>query len=360
MLARLIAGWKLLAALSPPLLRAELKNAAIAIHVVAAIAFGPIGLIASLIAHALLLSWKLGGTVVPRADEGRHASPFRFTEPPHTAAAVFAGGFAMPRPIKIVFSLLGLAMLLWLLSPFAIVPAGHRGVVTTFGKVSPDVLGEGLHLIIPIAQEVHLIDVRIQKGDGSGDAASRDLQSVQTSVALNYHIDPKEAANVFRDIGQSVGERIIVPAVQEAVKAITAQYTAEELISKRPEVRDHIKGLLTERLSRHGVVVDEFSIVNFAFSQSFNEAIEAKTTAEQLKLKAERDLQRIRIEAEQKVTQAKAEADALAVQKQQVTPELIRLREIENQRMAIEKWDGRMPQVAGGALPFINVQPAAR
>lgn len=262
--------------------------------------------------------------------------------------------------IKWAIILIVLLVLLPIASPFAIVPAGNRGVITTFGKVSMEVLDEGIHFRIPVAQTVHLVDVRIQKGEGQGDAASKDLQQVHTTVALNYHIDPKEAANVFRDIGTSVGERIIVPAVQEAVKAATAQYTAEELVSKRPEVRDRIKGLLNERLAKHGVITDEFSIVNFQFSKSFTEAIEAKTTAEQLKLKAERDLARIRVEAEQKIAQAKAEAEALALQKAQVTPELIRLREIENQRKAIEKWDGKMPTVAGGALPFIDVQKLPR
>ena len=248
-----------------------------------------------------------------------------------------------------------LLLVLYWLAPFAIVGPGTRGVLTTFGKVSDEVYGEGLHFVIPAVQHMHMIDVRIQKGEGEGDAASKDMQSVNTRVALNYHIQPEQAAVVFRELGQSVGERIIVPAVQEAVKAATAQYTAEELISKRPEVRERIKSLLVERLGKHGVAVDEFSIVNFAFSKSFNEAIEAKTTAEQLKLKAERDLARIRVEAEQKVASAKAEAESLALQKQQVTAELIRLREIENQRKAIEKWNGVLPNVTGGVVPFINV-----
>lgn len=362
MFARLIAGFRLLGSLNRQALARHLPGGEIVVHLIVLFAFGPLGLLLSLGLHALWLAWQLGGDVLP-ADREPAARPFRNPFTPHPAdrnTRPIIGVFTMPRPVKVLLSLIGFGLLLWLFSPFAIVPAGSRGVVTTFGKVSPDVLGEGLHLIIPLAQTVHLVDVRIQKGEGMGDAASRDMQSVNTSVALNYHIDPKEAANVFRDIGLAVGERIIVPAVQEAVKAATAQYTAEELISKRPEVRDRIKGILVERLSRHGVVVDEFSIVNFSFSPSFNEAIEAKTTAEQLKLKAERDLERIRVEAEQKIAQAKAEAEALALQKQQVTPELIRLREIENQRKAIEKWDGKMPQVAGGALPFINVSPTGR
>ncbi len=246
------------------------------------------------------------------------------------------------------------------LAPFTVIPAGHRGVITTFGKVHEDVLGEGLHFRIPIVNTVNKIDVRVQKGEGEGEAASKDLQTIHTKVALNYHLKPERVAITFRDIGspQEVGERIIVPAVQEAVKAATAQYTAEELISKRSEVRDRIRAYLIDRLGKHGILVDEFSIVNFDFSKSFNDAIEAKTTAEQLKLKAERDLQRIRVEAEQKVAQAQAEAQALKLQKQEITPELIKLREIEAQRMAIDKWNGVLPSVTGGAVPFIQlVQP---
>ena len=264
--------------------------------------------------------------------------------------AATSGGFGRKTFLAIAF----LIFLYWL-APFAIVEPGTRGVLTTFGKISDEVYGEGIHFVLPAIQTMHLMDVRIQKGEGNGDAASKDMQSVHTTVALNYHIQPDQVVTVFRELGQSVGDRIILPAVQEAVKAATAQYTAEELISKRPEVRDRIKTLLSERLMKHGVTVDEFSIINFAFSKSFNEAIEAKTTAEQLKLKAERDLARIKVEAEQKVASAKAEAESLALQKQQVTAELIRLREIENQRKAIEKWNGVLPNVTGGTIPFINV-----
>jgi regulator of protease activity HflC (stomatin/prohibitin superfamily) len=264
---------------------------------------------------------------------------------------------AMPNAfIKNIILFIGLLILLFLLAPFSIVPAGHRGVMTTFGSPSSEVFGEGIHFRIPLAQTLNLVNVAIQKTESDGDAASRDLQTVHTRVALNYHIKPEAAVSIYRDLGNDPGERIIIPSVQESVKAVTARFTAEELIAKRTDVRDQIVALLRERLGRHGIVVDEFSIVNFNFSKSFNDAIEAKTTAEQLKLKAERDLQRIEVEAKQKVTQAKAEAEALAAQRQQVTPELIHLREMENQRLAIEKWDGHLPNVSGGAVPFINVK----
>lgn len=246
------------------------------------------------------------------------------------------------------------------LLPFGIVPTGNRGVVTTFGRVDPIVRTEGLQFIVPIAQQLHLVNVQIQKGEGQGDAASKDLQSVNTRVAINYHIDPLQAANVFQQIGipEAVSERIIIPATHEAVKAATAQYTAEELITKRAAVRNRIRELLHDRLRHHGVVIDEFSIISFLFSRGFTDAIEAKTTAEQLKLKAERDLDRIRVEAEQKIAQAKAEAESLRLQKQEVTPQLIRLREIENQRRAIEKWNGILPQVTGqSGIPLIDMRP---
>lgn len=248
--------------------------------------------------------------------------------------------------------------LLWVAGPFAVVPVGNRGVLTTFGKVDLTVYAEGIHWRWPIAQKMNLVDVRIQKGEGEGEAASKDLQEVHTKVAVNFHLKAERVADIFRNVGNldAVESRLILPAVQEAVKASTARYTAEELITKRPDVRDAIRGALIERLAKHDVVIDEFSIVNFQFSKSFNEAIEAKTTAEQLKLKAERDLQRIRVEAEQKIASAEAEAKSLAMQKQQVTTELLRLRETENQRRAIEKWDGRLPTyMAGGAIPFIQV-----
>jgi len=261
------------------------------------------------------------------------------------------------RSLKYIAILIGLLILLSWLNPFVIINAGHRGVITTFGKVNQTVLEEGLHFRIPVMQKATEINVQIQKAEGDGDAASRDLQQVHAKIALNYHLIPGRVAETFQLIGDLdlVGDRIILPAVQEAVKATTAKYTAEELISKRPEVRDQISQFMKDRLLRHGIAIDEFSIVNFRFSESFNQAIEAKTTAEQLKLKAERDLERIRVEAEQKIASAKAEAEALRLQKQEITPDLLKLREVENQRVALDKWDGHLPQVTGGSIPLVNL-----
>ena len=274
-----------------------------------------------------------------------------------TGERVIAAQTGAAKVVKYIAIFIAALILLSWLNPFVVINAGHRGVITTFGKVNQIVLEEGLHFRIPVMQQVKEINVQIQKGEGDGDAASRDLQQVHAKIALNFHLIPSRVAETYQLIGDlnSVGDRIIIPAVQEATKATTAKYTAEELISKRPEVRDQISQFMRDRLLRHGIQIDEFSIVNFRFSESFNQAIEAKTTAEQLKLKAEKDLERIRVEAEQKIASAKAEAESLRLQKQEITPDLLKLREIENQRVALEKWDGHLPQVTGGSIPLVNL-----
>jgi regulator of protease activity HflC (stomatin/prohibitin superfamily) len=243
------------------------------------------------------------------------------------------------------------------LSPFASVPAGHKGVVTTFGKVSPDALDAGLHLINPLARVTNLT-TRIQKVDSQGDAASRDLQQVTTHIALQFHINPHDVPTFYQHVGLAYEDTVIAPQIQETFKAVTARYTAEELITKREEVRHAIREVIDKKLSElsaGGLIVDDFSITNFAFSHSFNAAIEAKQEAEQLALKAKRDLERIEVEAQQKIAMANAEAASLKAQKQEITPDLIKLREIEVQRMAIDKWDGHLPNVNGGAMPFLNI-----
>ena len=262
---------------------------------------------------------------------------------------------------KCALSAGAVALVCWFASlALAIVPAGFRGVMTTMGKPSEEVFGEGVHLITPFVQQLHPIDVRVARNEGQGEAASKDLQAVQVKVILNYHIDPAAVPRVFREIApttEEVAARIIDPARPEAVKAVTARFTAEELVTRRTEVRDQIAVLLREKMARHGLVLDEFAIVNFAFSASFVNAIEAKVAAEQQKLKADRDLQRIQVEAEQRIASARAEAEGLRLQRQEVTPLLLDLRRVENDRLAIAKWNGQLPTTAvgAGAQPFITL-----
>jgi regulator of protease activity HflC (stomatin/prohibitin superfamily) len=258
------------------------------------------------------------------------------------------------------FIAVGIALLFFLLilNPFVKIDAGERGVLLNFGAVAPDVLDEGLHLRIPIMQRVVNMDVKIQKSETRSEAASKDLQDITSVIALNYHVIPDKANWVYQNIGTAFKERIIDPNVQEAVKAVTAKYTAVQLIGEREKVSAAIRDTLKEKLADYNLFVDGFSVIDFSFSKKFTNAIEAKQEAEQFALKAQRDLERIKIEAEQKVTAAKAEAESLRLQKQQITTELIELRKVEAFREAIAKWNGTVPNVllsGGGATPLLSL-----
>jgi len=263
----------------------------------------------------------------------------------------FLKGF---KGVKILGLILAVLIIVLTMNPFVIIGAGERGVILNFGAVQPSVYGEGLHLRVPIMQKIIKVDVKVHKSQTDAESVSKDLQDTRSTIAVNYHILPEKANWLYQNIGTEYKERIIDPAVQEVVKAITAKFTAVELITQREKVRSEIKDLLKQRLVTYNIVVDDFSIVNFAFSQQFTQAIESKQTAEQLALKAQRDLERIKIEAEQKVASARAEAESLRLQKENVTPQLIKLRQIEASLKAIEKWDGHMPKVTSGAVPFID------
>jgi regulator of protease activity HflC (stomatin/prohibitin superfamily) len=260
------------------------------------------------------------------------------------------------KPLKYIFGAVAALILILFLNPFVTVGAGERGVVLNFGAVQPVVLGEGIHFRVPIMQQVIKMDVTIHKSQTDAESVSKDLQDTKSVIAVNYHILPEKANWIYQNIRQEYKERIIDPAVQEVVKAVTARYTAVDLITQREKVRSEIKDMLRSRLSSYNIAVDDFSIVNFKFSQQFEQAIEAKQTAEQLALKAQRDLERIKIEAEQKVASARAEAEALRLQKENVTPQLIKLRQIEASMKAIDKWDGRLPKINSGAVPFVDAR----
>lgn len=251
---------------------------------------------------------------------------------------------------KLIIGLIALVFVAAMVnSAFTTVGAGERGVVfSKFGGVQDKILNEGLQFKIPFVEDIILVDVKVQKVQTDAVAASKDLQTVASTIALNYHIDPNEVNTVYQKIGLFFKDRVIDPAVQESVKAVSAEFTAEELITRRAEVSDRIRADLSERLLEYNIITDGFNIIEFSFSREFNSAIEAKQTAEQNALKAKRDLDRILIEAEQKVASAKAEAESQSIQSQTITPEILQLR-------AIEKWNGVFPQVIGGAMPFIDV-----
>ncbi len=259
-------------------------------------------------------------------------------------------------PLRLVLIIVAILAVFLFFRPWVQIGAGERGVVLNFGAVQDTVLNEGLYFRMPIKQKVAIMDVKVQKAVTDATSASADLQDVTSSVALNYHVVPDKANVVYQTLGVEFKERIIDPAIQEVMKAVSARYSAEELITKRAAVSEAMRANLAERLLAYNIAVDTFSIVSFSFSKVFTEAIEAKQTAEQLALKSKRDLERIKIEAEQKITAAKAEAESLRLQRANISQDLIELRKVEANLKAIEKWNGILPQVTGGgAVPFIGV-----
>lgn len=236
------------------------------------------------------------------------------------------------------------------------VSAGHRGITLRNGAVVGEVKPEGLYFKTPWIESVIEMDVRIKKNEEPTEAASKDLQIVTATIALNYHIQPEMCAKIYQSYGTTIEATLIDPALKESTKSVIAQYTAEELISKREAVRSAIRELLATKLSPTGIAVDATNIVNFSFSRTFDAAIEAKVTAEQNALAAKNKLEQIKFEADQKVAEARGKAEAITIESNalQSNPQILQLR-------ALEKWDGHMPQVMGaGALPFINVGSLAK
>ena len=258
-----------------------------------------------------------------------------------------------PKIGKIILHVLLVILILPIIfGSFGTVSAGERGVRTRFSAVV-GIVDEGLYTKIPYIEAVKVMDTKVQKDEVESGAASKDLQTVNSKLAINYNLSPDYVANIYKTVGKDYKTRLVDPAVQESVKAVTAKYTAEELITKRELVRDEIKSVLSEKMLPYGIIISQVNITNFDFSESFNYAIEAKVTAEQSALAAKNKLEQVKFEAEQRITTAKGEAEAIKIQ----------AAAIQNQGGAeyvnlkwVEKWNGQLPStVMGDAIPMMNL-----
>jgi regulator of protease activity HflC (stomatin/prohibitin superfamily) len=263
-------------------------------------------------------------------------------------------GYANPIKVGTVLTI-AILVLIFVFSTFTVIGVGQVGVKVQFGQVVGQPLQSGFHFTTPFIQSVEKFDIKVLKEDIEASGASKDLQDIKTNISVNYRVSPSGVQELYKTVGRGYVQSVVRPATQEIVKAITAQYTAEELITKRQDVSSQMKTKLQERLNTYGILIDNVNIINFNFSEAFNQAIEQKQVAQQNALKAQQDLERIKIEAEQKIATARAEAESLKLQKQEITPDLIKLREIEAQLQAIYKWNGILPTYTGGQIPFINV-----
>lgn len=256
--------------------------------------------------------------------------------------------------IKLVSASLVGGFIGFLFSTFTIISAGHQGVQVTLGEVNMHTLNEGLHFVNPISN-IQEVSVRVTKAElKNANAGTRDLQIVHTDIVVNYRLDGTKVAHVYKEFGLELEDKILLPAVNEAFKAITAHYNSEELVTKRDEVSHAISEALQTKVAKYGLIVSEISLVNFGFSAQYQAAIEQKVIATQQKLKAEQDLARIQVEAEQNIAKAKGEAESIRIQAQAIQnqggKDYVQLK-------SIEKWDGKLPtMMLGNSTPMINIK----
>lgn len=219
--------------------------------------------------------------------------------------------------MKYVAGIVAVIIVLGVLLSVGTVGAGERGVKTRFSNVVGEVQ-PGLYFKVPFIESVHKTDIQTQKVQQDTTAASSDLQDVKATIAVNFNVDPTKVTSIYQNIGYDYQDVIIDPAIQETVKAVTAKYTAEQLVTSREAVRQGIVDALSAKLSTAGFQVTQVAIVNFAFSEDFNKAIEAKVTAEQNALAAKNKLDQVQFEAQQTVATAKAQAEAIEIQAQAI------------------------------------------
>lgn len=280
------------------------------------------------------------------------------------------------------FSLLAIIILLALIilpNCFATVPVGSTGIMLTMGKVEDTALSEGMHFKLPFVQRIVSMDNRVKKLELSTEAFSKDIQTVSATLAVNYRLQTEKTFAIYKSTGTAYEDNLIVPATHEVLKSVCAQYTAEELISKRAESSDKMRDELDAKLSQIGISITDFNIIDFDFSDEFISAVESKQVAEQLKKKAatenetaiaqaerekqvsikqsEAEAERVRIAAEAEANAVKLAADAEAYRLQKINEQLSE-KTIFN--TLAENWDGKLPGVVGtGTTGILNLDNAA-
>jgi regulator of protease activity HflC (stomatin/prohibitin superfamily) len=267
--------------------------------------------------------------------------------------------------MRILFILIALIILS---GSFGTVNAGERGVKTRLGAVV-GTAEPGIYFKIPLIEKMTIMEVKTrtinydqngQMGDLSDTSrlsgASKDLQDVWIGVVVNYHVDAEKVSDIYSQYKsvENFESNVIEPIIREVVKSTAAQYTAEELVTKRADFGDKVNITLAERFTTKNAILERFSVTNFEFSAAFTEAIENKVTAVQNAEAAKNKLEQIKFEAQQTIETAKATAEAQRIQAASLAAQggvdYVNLK-------AIEKWDGHLPQqmIPNSAVPFINL-----
>lgn len=259
---------------------------------------------------------------------------------------------------KLTKIIIGLIILLAIIlfASITTVPTGYVGVKTRFGRVQEDVIQEGLNTKLPFIEKIVKIDCKTQKIELENGTATKDLQEVTFRIAVNFNITKETANELYKTTGTNYQEIIVNPAILESIKSVTAQYTAEELITKRSEVSNKMQETLKAKIENKGFNVIDFNIIDLDFSEEYNQAIEKKQVAEQQAKQAQYELEKAKVENEKKIENAKADAEVMRQQNSQITENTLKLKELETQQKLIEKWNGQLPTTSlGDSIPIINI-----
>ena len=225
-------------------------------------------------------------------------------------------------------------ILITILSSFTTINSGEVGLRVRFGKIIDSNLTEGLNFKIPYIERIVKVNIKVQKVEVSTTSASKDLQDIKTTLAVNYRVENKSATNLYKTVGNSYEQTILTPAIEESIKSIISKYTAEQTITLRPEVSSECMKELQEKVEKYGIVIDNFNIINLEFSEEYSKAIEEKQVAEQ-------KLATAKLESEAKIVEAEATQKSNELLKQTLTDELIT-------KEFIDKWDGKLPETYAG------------
>ena len=229
----------------------------------------------------------------------------------------------------VVIGIIALMINITLFASITTVGTGHVGIKTRFGKVQDDVIQEGLNLKVPFIESIVKIDCKTKKIETSSESSTKDMQTVTTTVAVNYNVNKETANTLYKEVGLDYENIIINPAILESIKSAMAQYTAEELITKRAEVSNKIQETLEEKITKRGFAVTEFNLTNIDFSAEYDKAIEAKAVKQQEVVAAQAELEKQKIQNEKEVSIAEKDAKVMELKNSQITENTLRLKELE-------------------------------
>ena len=244
-------------------------------------------------------------------------------------------------PKMVIWGVIGLFIITTIILSFTTVKSGEVGLRVRFGKVVDSSIKEGLNLKIPYIEKIAKVNIKVQKSELTTESSSKDLQTITTVLAVNYRVDSDKAAQLYKNVGNAYEETVLIPSIQESIKAVISRYTAEQTITSRNEVSDLCLEEIQTKVSKYGIVIEDFNIIDLDFTEAYNQAIEEKQVAEQKVLTAQQNLERAKVESEQKVVEAQATKDANELLKQTLTDEIIA-------KQFIEKWDGKLPTTYAG------------